>query len=124
MDALKQLSGGVMDDNMLNMMFAFMDTNSDQLVSWAECYAFALANENQNGYRGAFSFATKDEECNLIMSTFDTNNDGFLSFYEVKELLTYSYGSVSDADVYWFINYIDTNGDGKISRSELYNALE
>jgi len=29
MDALKQLSGGLMDDNMLNMMFTFMDTNRD-----------------------------------------------------------------------------------------------
>jgi len=61
MDALKQLSGGIMDDNMLNMMFALMDTNRDQLVSWAEAYSFALANDDENGYRGALSFATKDE---------------------------------------------------------------
>ena len=60
MDALKQLSGGLMDDTTISFLFTLMDTNRDQLLSWAEVYSFALANESGNGYRGALSFATKD----------------------------------------------------------------
>jgi len=60
----------------------------------------------------------------MIMNAYDTDNDGFLSFYEVKQLLIYSYGSVTDADVYWFISILDANVDGKVSRSELYAAMQ
>lgn len=111
---------GLLDVPALDMVFAYMDTDMDQQLSWAECLAFAQANPSER--RSALSLATKDEQCNLLMSTFDANNDGFLSYSEVSQLLTFAYGSAQDIE--WFMSVVDTNRDGKVSRSELYAAMQ
>jgi len=61
---------------------------------------------------------------NIIFDAFDNNNDGYLSFTEVKALLVYSYGSATDSDANWFIAVCDSNGDRYISWYELYYAIQ
>jgi len=123
-EALNDFNGGNIDANSMNTMFSMLDTNRDQKISWNEAYNFAQANDNQNGLRGAISFYTKTEQVNIIYDAFDFNNDGYLSFSEVKALLVYTYGSATDSDANWFISLIDANGDRYISWYEFYNAIQ
>ena len=74
---------------------------------------------------GSLRVYTKTEKVNFLMSSYDSNKDGFLGFYEVKALLIdLGYPNPSNNDVNWIISLIDTNRDSKISWTELYNSVQ
>ena len=112
----------------MTSLFNLVDVNGDNQVSWTEVYQFDGSQlESNSGFRAASvaprSFYSKWDQVALIFNAYDLNNDNYLSHYEVKIMLIYSYGSASDSDASWFIDLVDANGDNFISRTELYNVI-
>jgi Ca2+-binding EF-hand superfamily protein len=54
---------------------------------------------------------------------YDQDNDGFLSFPEVKKLLNDALGYANDNDTEWFISQLDEDGDKKLSWYEMRAAV-
>jgi Ca2+-binding EF-hand superfamily protein len=69
------------------------------------------------------SLYTKTEKTNAIFQVYDSNRDGYLTFFEVKRILQDAYGYATDSDTNWFIALLDANRDNRLSWWEIYNNI-
>jgi Ca2+-binding EF-hand superfamily protein len=111
-------AGEKINDGELDRAWSYIDLNKDGYVSYQELYNFIDAFNGKN-----VSLYTKTEKTNAIFQAYDSNRDGFLTFYEVKRILQDAYGYATDADTNWFIRLLDDNRDNKLSWYEIYSNI-
>ena len=111
-------AGEKINDGELDRAWSYIDKNKDGYVSYQELYNFIDAFNGKN-----VSLYTKTEKTNAIFQVYDSNRDGYLTFYEVKRILQDAYGYATDADTNWFISILDANRDKKLSWYEIYNNI-
>lgn len=109
-----------MTDAELNQAFQMIDTNRDGLISKAELIKFIDAFQNKN----LNLIQTKSEQTDNIFKAYDANKDGYLNDKEVLKMLRDILGYANERDAKTFIRELDTDFDGKLSKSEVQAALK
>ena len=68
--------------------------------------------------------ANGKEFCNHVFRTFDTDNNGYVSFKEFLLALNISSNGTAEQKLNWSFRLYDINGDGVINRCEMIMIVE
>ena len=145
--SFKELREGLMSlnvhlsDNEIHALFHRLDADRDGNITQEELYNAILTKEkytkNPNILqskvntdhvlrlirKGASKYASLREYVDALVSKFDIDGDGMISFDELTEGLKAIDIKISDKEKLALMRELDRDRDGAIAKPELYNAL-
>lgn len=99
----------------LSFKIKFLDQNGDGKID---------LNEFDAMLQGNIFDITKDENIKRFFKVFDTNNSGYISKEDLKEIVEVIGEKVDDKEIEQAIQKADTNSDGKINyEGDYFNSL-
>ena len=108
------------EESKLAQIKAFLSSFDDDEDDWDEDSDDEWDEEDYDTRRGD-SLA---DEVQAVFDLTDSNNDGYISFDELKYAVSQEDSDVTDEEILLVIAFIDQDGDGQISYDELYDFAE